>query len=115
MDILIWILSLALLLFGLYLLAIMGKKGHPGLEELKKWKYAHRGLHGNGVPENSMEAFRLALEKGYGIELDVHLMKDGNLAVIHDPSLKRTADADVFIEDLTTEELKEYHLEGTQE
>ena len=62
-----------------------------------------------------MAAFRAALEKGYGIELDVHLMKDGNLAVIHDSSLLRTAGADVKIEDLTTEELKNYRLEGTDE
>jgi glycerophosphoryl diester phosphodiesterase len=62
-----------------------------------------------------MKAFRLALEAGYGIELDIHLMKDGDLAVIHDPSLKRTAGVDVEIEDLTTEDLKKYQLEGTEE
>ena len=39
------------------------------------WDYAHRGLHDNmwGVPENSMPAFKAAVDKGYGIELDVHL------------------------------------------
>ena len=42
-------------------------------------------------------------------------MKDGRLAVIHDASLKRTAGADVLVEDLTAEELKQYRLEGTQE
>jgi glycerophosphoryl diester phosphodiesterase len=62
-----------------------------------------------------MAAFRAALEKGYGIELDIHLMKDGNLAVIHDASLKRTAGADVQIEDLTAEDLENYRLEGTDE
>ena len=59
-----------------------------------------------------MEAFRRALEHGFGAELDVHLMKDGNLAVIHDSSLKRTANADVFAEDLTKEELAGYTLEN---
>ena len=62
-----------------------------------------------------MAAFRAALEKGYGIELDVHLLKDGNLAVIHDSSLKRTAGADVNIEDLETADLTRYHLGGTGE
>lgn len=98
-----------------YLMALRGRTGHPGLKELQGWSYAHRGLHGNGVPENSMAAFRKALEHGYGIELDIHLMKDGNLAVIHDASLKRTAGADVNITDLTTADLADYTLEGTEE
>ena len=62
-----------------------------------------------------MAAFRAALEHGYGIELDIHLMKDGNLAVIHDSSLKRTAGADVKIEELSLEDLDLYRLEGTEE
>ncbi len=99
----------------LYLLALMGRTGHPALAELKKWKYAHRGLHRPGVPENSMAAFRAALAGGFGIELDIHLMADGNLAVIHDSSLKRTAGADVNIEDLTAGELGRFPLEGTGE
>ena len=109
------ILGALLALFLLYILALRCRRGHPTLAKLQGWGYAHRGLHGNGVPENSMEAFRLALEGGYGIELDVHLMKDGNLAVIHDPSLKRTAGADVLIEDLGIDQLAQYTLEGTQE
>ncbi len=99
----------------LYLLALRGRKRHPLLRKLRCWKYAHRGLHGNGVPENSMEAFRLAVENGYGMELDVHLLADGNLAVIHDASLLRTAGADVKIESLTTEELPNYRLESTDQ
>lgn len=107
------LIILALLL--LYLLALKGRKRHPLLRKLRRWKYAHRGLHGNGVPENSMTAFRLALEHGYGIELDIHLMADGQLAVIHDSSLMRIAGADVRIEDLTQEQLQNYRLAGTEE
>ena len=109
------IISVFVVLFLLYVLAVRGKKGHPGLQALRGWSYAHRGLHNEARPENSMAAFRAALEKGYGIELDIHLLKDGNLAVIHDHSLKRTAGVDIQIEDLTTDQLKDYHLEGTEE
>ena len=62
-----------------------------------------------------MKAFRLALEHGYGIELDVHLLADGNLAVIQDSSLHRTVGKNLRIEDLSTEDLSSCHLEGTEE
>ncbi|MBR7147706.1 MAG: glycerophosphodiester phosphodiesterase [Firmicutes bacterium] len=109
------VLVILVVLAVLYLLATRCRCGHPGMEALRGWSYAHRGLHGDGVPENSMKAFRLALEAGYGIELDLHLLKDGNLAVIHDSLLVRTTGAEGHIEDLTTEELKNYTLEGTEE
>lgn len=109
------VLLILLFLAMLYIGSIGGRIGHPGLKALRDWNYAHRGLHGEGCPENSMAAFRAALEAGYGIELDIHLLKDGNLAVIHDSLLKRTTGCDGRIEDLTTEDLKNYHLENTAE
>ena len=106
----------ALLLFGaLYILSLAGRTGHKELSQLRGWSYAHRGLHEKGRPENSMAAFRAALEGGYGIELDVHLLSDGNLAIMHDSLLKRTTGCDGRIEDLTTEQLADYRLEGTTE
>lgn len=109
------VLAALLALALLYLFIIKGRTGHKGLSALRRWYYAHRGLHSEGIPENSMAAFRAAKEYGYGIELDIHLMKDGNLAVIHDSSLRRTAAADVRIEDLTADQLEAYRLEGTDE
>jgi glycerophosphoryl diester phosphodiesterase len=51
---------------------------------------AHRGASGH-APENTMAAFRLAIEQGAdAIELDVHQTADGHLVVLHDFSLKRT-------------------------
>lgn len=108
-------LGVLVLLFGIYLFAIFGRPKKGRMEHLRKWVYAHRGLHGNGLPENSMAAFRAALEGGYGIELDIHLLKDGNLAVIHDSKLIRTTGCDGRIEDLTTDDLSNYRLEGTEE
>ena len=92
-----WILIVLIVILCLFLLALRGRRGHPGLARLRRWSYAHRGLHDETLPENSMGAFRAALEAGYGIELDVHLTADGNLAVIHDSSLQRTAGADVCV------------------
>lgn len=109
------LLALALVCWIGWRLSIRGRVGHPRLKALHGWSYAHRGLHGNGIPENSMAAFRLALEKGYGIELDIHLLADGNLAVIHDSELIRTTGAQGVVEDLTTADLKNYRLEGTEE
>ena len=51
-----------------YLLALKGRTGHEGLQKLRGWNYAHRGLHGEGVPENSLAAFRAAVDHGYGAE-----------------------------------------------
>lgn len=102
-------------LITLYLLLLQGRKNHPGWDGLLGWYYAHRGLHGDGCPENSMAAFRAALEGGYGTEFDLHLLKDGNLAIMHDSLLKRTTGCEGRIEDLTTEDLPNYHLEGTEE
>lgn len=109
------VVSVLFVLALLFLFCLKGRTGHKTMAELRRWNYAHRGLHNSEKPENSMAAFRAALEGGYGIELDVHLMKDGNLAVIHDSSLKRTAGADVKIEDLTLADLENYRLGGTDE
>ncbi len=113
-----WLIVLAaviVVVFLLYLLALRCEKRRGEWDYFRKWRYAHRGYHDKPrIPENSLPAFRRAVQCGFGAELDVHLMKDGHLAVIHDASLRRTAGADVEIEDLTAEELKNYTLEGTE-
>ena len=108
-----YVLIIIIILFLLYILSTVCRKGHRGLSTLRGWNYAHRGLHGHGVPENSIAAFRKALESGYGSELDVHLLADGQLAVIHDSLLKRTTGAEGQIENLNAAQLDDYHLEGT--
>ncbi len=68
---------------------------------------AHRG-YSSKAPENTMPAFELALEAGSGgIELDVHLTKDGEVVVIHDHTLDRTTDGKGPVESFTMAELKE--------
>lgn len=75
---------------------------------------AHRGLHNDKLPENSLGAFENAAQNGYPIELDVHLLKDGEIAVFHDDSLARITGKDGYIGNLCKEDLKTYNLLGTE-
>jgi glycerophosphoryl diester phosphodiesterase len=54
---------------------------------LREWRYAHRGLHGAGVPENSPSAFAAAIARGMGIECDIQRSADGQAMVFHDDEL----------------------------
>lgn len=79
--------------------------------------YAHRGLHNNegGVPENSLAAFALAAEKGYGAELDVQLSRDGQVVVFHDDTLNRVCGVNARVDEYNYSALKEMPLLGTGE
>ena len=84
---------------------------------LRKFRYAHRGLYDKeaGIPENSLPAFSRAIARGFGAELDVHLLRDGTLAVFHDSDVKRMTGREGYLEDLSADELKDYALDGTKE
>lgn len=70
--------------------------------------FAHRGAAGY-YPENTMLAFAKALELGAtGIETDVQMTKDGQLVLIHDETLQRTAGTAEWVKDLTLDEIKEH-------
>ncbi len=109
---------LIIILVALYLLAIMPRMMHrPDLEPFKGRLYAHRGLYDNATeaPENSMAAFRKAIESGYGIELDIQLTKDDVIVVCHDFHLKRVCGVDKKIRELTYAELQQYTLYDSKE
>lgn len=77
--------------------------------------FAHRGASGY-APENTLEAFRLAMEQGAdGIELDVHLTKDGEVVVIHDETINRTGNGQGNVRDYTLEELKKFSFHNRME
>lgn len=80
-------------------------------------EFAHRGLYlkDQSVPENSLAAFRRAVEKGYGVELDVQLSKDGRVMVFHDDTLTRMCGVDGNIWDYAFDELREFRQKGTDE
>ena len=102
-------------LFGLWCLALRGYRDRGLWKHMRTCRYAHRGLHNEERPENSMAAFRAAAEAGFGAELDVHLTRDGRLAVIHDSRLMRVCGREGRVEDLTAAELKDCRLCGTAE
>ena len=77
--------------------------------------YAHRGLHNESVPENSLAAFSRAIEAGYGIELDVQLSADGQVVVFHDGTLTRMCGVEKKVSECTLEELKTYRLLNSEE
>ncbi len=62
------------------------------------------------APENSLAAFEAACKAGYGIELDVHLSRDGQVVVIHDGDLRRVAGDNRAVADLTYAELQRIPL-----
>lgn len=76
---------------------------------------AHRGLHSKSVPENSLEAFRRAAASKFPIELDVHLIKSGEVVVFHDNNLKRMCGIDKEISKCTFTEIRELYLNHTHE
>ena len=113
----LWILFWMIVLAGLWLLAIRGRRGAQEIHQFDGFAYAHRGLHNKklGIPENSLPAFRRAAKMRYGAELDVHLLSDGGLAVFHDSELERMTGIKGEIEDLSVSDLKSFKLGHTEE
>ena len=111
-------LYLVILFAAIYLFLVF--PGHPTAEQKRSFTgvcYAHRGLYDNdaGIPENSLAAFRRAVENGYGVELDVQFTSDKKLIVFHDNDLKRACGVDRPVWTLTYDEISRLRLFGTDE
>lgn len=77
---------------------------------------AHRGLHKNKIiPENSMLAFKAAIEKNYAIEFDINITKDNQIVVFHDDDLNRLCNKKENIEDVSYDFLKDLNLYESNE
>ena len=107
--------GLIAILFILYLYAIKTRNGNKDVAKFLNYKYAHRGFHGEGAEENSFTAYERAIERGYGIEIDIRFSKDGELVVFHDETLKRVCGVDKKVSDLTVSQLKEMKLGATED
>ncbi len=83
--------------------------------ELLRTDYAHRGLWGGALPENSLAAFARAAELGFGMELDIQPSRDGRIMVFHDDTLRRMCGVDRKLKDCTYAELRTLRLGKTNE
>lgn len=110
------LLFIPIILILLYLFLIApAKPSKQYRTQYRGCRFAHRGLHAKDktVPENSLEAFRLAVEAGYGIELDIRFTKDKQLVVFHDDTLLRMCGIDKPVDAFTYKELQELRLLDT--
>ena len=101
-----------------YPILLMPRMAHrPDFNVFKNYIFAHRGLHNNDglAPENSLAAFSLAVEKGYGIELDIQLSKDNIPMVFHDYTLNRVCGRKGKVCEYTCHELQKLSLFHSKE
>ncbi len=78
-----------------------------------KYKIAHRGLHNNAFPENSLPAFQNAIDLGFAIELDIRILGDNTLVIFHDHNIKRMCGVDKSLSELTIRDLPYCKLDYT--
>ena len=112
------VVTVVVILIIAYLLMIMPRMCHkPSAEGLMKHLYAHRGLFDNetDAPENSMKAFKKAVDAGFGIEMDVQLTKDDVAVVFHDGKLERMCHTEGKVSDYTYEQLQQFSLAKSDE
>ena len=99
----------------MYTFVLVKPKKHNSYNKNLLCNYAHRGLHSDNIPENSLAAFGAAIQNGYGIELDVQLSKDGVVMVFHDYTLNRMTGVEKKLSDLSADELQKLNLNDTNQ
>ncbi len=84
---------------------------------LKDKIIAHRGLFNKkeNIPENSLLSYKKAIDKGYGIEIDLHILADGKVVVFHDDNLIRMTGKNKELKTCTYDDIKELTLDNTNE
>ncbi len=115
MFIIFVILAILIAFAAIYFLVFVRVGPQKNVDSRLLCDYAHRGLHNENCPENSLSAFVHAVKQGFGIELDVQLSKDGEIFVFHDYLLKRMTGVAKRLSELTAAELDKIKLIGTNE
>lgn len=110
-----YFLVIILLTLVYYFLTKPNKSAQSRFAPFSNINYAHRGFHNDKYPENSMLAFKNAINFGYGIELDVQITKDNQIVVFHDYDLKRACEIDKMVDELNYDELRQYYIFDSQE
>ena len=82
---------------------------------LVKTPIAHRGLHNEDIPENSLPAFENAIKHKFAIELDVRSTQDGAIVVFHDDNLGRMTGTSGYISKMNLDDIKKLRLLKTAE
>ena len=108
-------IPISLVVLFLIYLFLIAPKNKKEMNKFKTVMYAHRGLHNEERAENSMSAFKAAVDGGFGIELDIRLSKDGKLVVFHDDTLDRVCGREGRVIDFTADELATFKLSGTKD
>ena len=76
---------------------------------------ANRGIYNDEIPENSLKAIELAIEKNYGVCLDVRALADNSIVVFADSTLGRMTNTDGFVRHLTLNDLNDLYLGSSNE
>lgn len=108
-----WMINIFVVLLAAMGLVLFVLAPSFGCRRANSWRstpFAHRGLHGEGVSENSIAAFDRACMHGFGIELDVQLSADGRVVVFHDDDLKRMTGDTRRVDEVSYDELAQLHL-----
>ncbi len=87
--------------------------------QVPNWMYdkpiAHRGYFNDEAPENSLKAFKNAINRGFAVELDVQILKDDTLIVFHDENFERMTGKNLSVYDATYNDIKDLKLLNTEE
>ena len=105
------LLSILLLICAFLVIALLHtRQNNPVMKDFEGVIFAHRGLHDAQKPENSSAAFAAAVAQGFGIEMDLHITRDGELVVHHDSTTKRMCGTSIKLNDSTLEEIRALRL-----
>ena len=108
-------ISLTIIVAVIYIFLTLPRIFDSANMDLLAIDYAHRGLHDDKLPENSLAAYSNAIKNGYGIEIDVQLSSDGEIFVFHDENLKRMCGVERKLSEMTSDEIKALRLLDTDE